>query len=139
MNCPTVKDTPTGDSPTGDSPKGGRAAGHGGLDWALPHVTPDAIAISRPIDGNCELQRIVIMPEAGSRDRPVEIHFDGPTANAIPPFAGAIRQQIGSWGIAGSGVYWKPVLRLSVAPNAERRFIELQSQLRDSGIEVLRR
>ena len=138
--------SPTENSSPGDSsihgkgsPSGGPAAGEGGFDWALPPATPDAIAITRPIDGHCELQRIVLMPEAGSPARPIEIRFEGATANALRPFAGAIRQQIDSWGIAGPGVYWKPVLRLSVASNAGRRFTELQSQLRDSGIEILRR
>jgi len=43
------------------------------------------------------------------------------------------------WGMAVAGGYWKPVLRVSVAPDAEDRFYELSVLLHNSGFDVQRR
>jgi hypothetical protein len=43
------------------------------------------------------------------------------------------------WGMAVAGGYWKPVLKVWVAPDAESRFRELVILLKDSGIEAERR
>jgi hypothetical protein len=41
--------------------------------------------------------------------------------------------------MAVMGGYWKPLLRVRVAPGAESRFRDLTVLLKDSGIEVERR
>jgi hypothetical protein len=40
------------------------------------------------------------------------------------------------WGIAGRGMYWKPVLKVQVIPGGENRFKDLQTLLEDSGLDV---
>ena len=44
-----------------------------------------------------------------------------------------------AWGMAGSGMYWRPILNVYVAPNAERRFSDLQTLLEDSGLTLQRK
>jgi len=41
-----------------------------------------------------------------------------------------------SWGLAGNGMYWRPLLKVDVAPGGERRFIELRSLLEGSGLTL---
>ena len=41
-----------------------------------------------------------------------------------------------TWGIAGRGLYWKPVLNLYVNPGGERRAAELEVLLERSGLEI---
>jgi hypothetical protein len=43
------------------------------------------------------------------------------------------------WGMAVAGGYWRPVVKVRVARDAESRFGELEVLLRDSGIEVERK
>jgi hypothetical protein len=44
-----------------------------------------------------------------------------------------------AWGMAGRGMYWRPVLQVRVAAGAERRFAELAALLEGSGLTVERR
>jgi len=40
------------------------------------------------------------------------------------------------WGIAGRGMYWKPVLNIYVEPGAQQRAVELQQLLKQSGLQI---
>jgi hypothetical protein len=44
-----------------------------------------------------------------------------------------------TWGIAGRGMYWRPILSIEVTPDAEFRYAELKSLLDDSGLIVERK
>ena len=44
-----------------------------------------------------------------------------------------------AWGIAGRGMYWRPVLLIEVTPDAEFRYAELKALLDNSGLIVQRR
>lgn len=57
---------------------------------------------------------------------------------AIPQnqLAEALEQHIARWGEAGTGLYWRPVMNLSIAPGAEQRGEELAELLYQNGIEV---
>jgi len=46
--------------------------------------------------------------------------------------------RLAAWGIAGRGMYWRPVLHVYVAPEAEQRFAELSALLEGSGLTVER-
>jgi len=50
----------------------------------------------------------------------------------------AIHQRIDSWGVAPSGGYWQPELRLDVAPNAEVLTRRVETLLRGSGLTLKR-
>ena len=43
-----------------------------------------------------------------------------------------------TWGIAGRGLYWKPILKLYVHPGGELRAKDLEALLDRSGLEVQR-
>ncbi len=74
---------------------------------------------------------------AGQRVSP--IGFRASVREAIQPLVSNIWNEIDRWGIAGPGVYWKPVLQVSVEAGAEPQFAEMAELLRDSGLEIRRR
>jgi hypothetical protein len=43
------------------------------------------------------------------------------------------------WGLAVENGYWKPVLEVEVAPDAEQHFADLQTALHSSGFELHRK
>ena len=57
----------------------------------------------------------------------------------IDSFVTQIWKHMERWGIAVDGGYWKPILKVQVAPGAEARFDELQALMTDSGIELERK
>jgi hypothetical protein len=59
--------------------------------------------------------------------------------DSIEPFVAGVRTHVQRWGMAVARGYWKPVLKVDVAPGAEARFRELQTLLDHSGIEVEKR
>ena len=61
------------------------------------------------------------------------------TASSINAFISAIWGHIEGWGIAGRGMYWRPVLQVRVAPGGEERFADLAALLDGSGLTVKRR
>jgi hypothetical protein len=61
------------------------------------------------------------------------------TEDSIDAFVSAVWERIDSWGIAGKGMYWQPVLNVRVAPGAEGRFTDLNVLLENSGLEVARK
>ena len=59
----------------------------------------------------------------GGGHRPAKIiAMTGRTAAAVDPLVTAIWEQMDAWGIAGKGMYWRPILQVYVAPGAEQRF-----------------
>ena len=78
---------------------------------------------------------MVLVPERGSRGGQA-IPLGAQTQLSIARFVSAVSDRIGSWGMAGNGMYWRPVLEVSVAPGAEPRFRDLQVLLEDSGLVV---
>jgi hypothetical protein len=61
------------------------------------------------------------------------------TASSIDVLVSDVWEHIDAWGIAGRGMYWKPVLQMSVAPGAEQRFNDLSALLTGSGLAVVRK
>jgi hypothetical protein len=110
-----------------------------GRNWALPNAADGAIGISRPINVVCTPQSLRINPELGVAAASQDISFSSSTQAAVQPFVSAIWQRIESWGIAGPGVYWKPLVQVAVQPGAEQRFDHLQALLQGSGLELIRR
>jgi len=106
-----------------------------GEDWGLPGGARGSIPIGRDIRIECHADRLVLVPERGLGGRK-EIPLDGPTVDAVDAFVSAVWKYMDSWGIAGHGMYWRPTLRVHVAPDAEPRFRELRTLLDGSGLEV---
>ncbi|TWT87605.1 hypothetical protein Mal64_31470 [Pseudobythopirellula maris] len=66
------------------------------------------------------------------------VELTGPTAEHAQEVVESLRQHAESWGIAGEGLYWRPVLRVTAGPNSTTRAEELATVLEASGIAVRR-
>jgi len=109
-----------------------------GTDWGLRGNNGGAVPITRPIRVDCYPDRLVIVPErglAGAKTVPLGTW----TEQSMDEFVGGVWRYVDTWGIAGNGMYWRPVLHVSVAPGAERRFEELNALMEDSGLRIERR
>jgi hypothetical protein len=107
-------------------------------DWGLPSKQRGAAAISRPIRVECHADRLVIVSDYGPTNNKV-IPLGRRTSSAVDPLISGIWEHMDTWGIAGSGMYWRPMLIVSVAPDAEDRYAELASLLGGSGLTLQRR
>jgi hypothetical protein len=133
------------EKPTEEGPAGRKPglhveslAKHRGKDWGLPDAARGSVPISRPIRVRCQQDRLVIVPEKGlGHERSVAL---GPRTEAsIDEFVSAVWEHLESWGIAGYGMYWRPILSVHVAPDAERRYAEIATLLDGSGLNVERK
>jgi len=107
-----------------------------GRNWGLPGETRGAVPITRPIDIRCHGDRIEIVGGRGLK--PKTIHLGPRTEQSIDELVSTVWTHIESWGIAGRGMYWRPVLNVTVAPGAERRYGALGGLLDGSGLVVTR-
>lgn len=105
-------------------PPGGRRA-----DWAVEKGAPTDIAIRRPVSVLVSRDQINV---AGGAVVPLL----GSTEGSLDEFVKRVQQQVRSWGIAGQGLYWRPVLKLNVAPDGADRAQDLARLLERSGIEI---
>jgi hypothetical protein len=109
-----------------------------GRDWGLRDASEAAVAVTRPIRVDCYADRLVLVPEEGNHS-PRTVPLDGPAEGSIDKFISAVWEHMDSWGIAGKGMYWRPVLKVRVAPGGQRRFAEISRLLEDSGLTVERK
>ena len=112
-------------------------SGARGGNWGLPDASDGSVPITRPIRIDCYPDRLLLVPEEGLTGSKA-ISLGPETEDAIDGFVAAIWDHMDSWGIAGKGMYWRPVLNMHVAPSAEDRYGELKSLLDGSGLEVKR-
>jgi hypothetical protein len=109
-----------------------------GEDWGLRDAARGSVGVTRPIRVECRADRLVVISDRSAADNKV-IPLGPRTASSIDTFISAIWGHIEGWGIAGRGMYWRPVLQVSVAPGAEDRFADLAALLDGSGLTVKRR
>lgn len=100
---------------------------------------PDATGITRPIFVECYPDRLVILPDQGTDGKPQVVPIQGTLRSAISPFASGLRRHMDRWGLAVQGGYWKPVIKVKVAPGAETQFDQLKTVLEKNGLEVEKR
>lgn len=132
---------PTEPRPTDDEKKNEKHIKHVSTDhsdWGLPDKGHASVAISRPIQVECYADRLVIVSQYGPTNNKI-VPFRGRTSATVDPFIAAIWAHMGTWGIAGRGMYWRPILIVSVAPEAEQRYAELVKLLDGSGLTVERK
>lgn len=77
---------------------------------------------------------VVRSSKTSAADR--SIPLDSDMRVAATKFVDAVRKEVTDWGIAGDGLYWQPVLEMSVAPGGENLAQQLATALRQSGVEV---
>lgn len=84
--------------------------------------------------------RLVLVPDAGD-DRPPKHLRVSPvmTQAEADALVTAIQKEMSGWGLAVENGYWKPLLEVEVAPDAERHFADLQTALHSSGFELHRK
>jgi hypothetical protein len=111
-----------------------------GSNWGLPGANARSTGITRPIHIAILLDRLVIIPEAGD-DRPQQQLRvpDRLRDSDIDGFVTGVQKEMKSWGLAVEGGYWKPVLQVAVAPDAEHHYADLQKALESSGFELERK
>lgn len=133
-----------GDANAGPAGGGGGAAPQAmattkGANWALPKDAATATGITRPITIHCYPDRLVVMPDRRSNREPKIVALKSQTRDSMEELVSAIWTHVETWGMAVSGGYWKPTLKVTVFPGAETRFWELQALLAGSGLDVERR
>jgi hypothetical protein len=108
--------------------------------WNAPKRSAKAVAVRRMIHVVVRESQLGIMSdESSSKSQHYTgktITFKGDTVESLDDFVKAVQEQVDSWGIAGDGLYWRPVLELHVAPDGERRANELQRLLKNSDVEI---
>ena len=109
-----------------------------GKDWGLRDAASGSAPITRPIRVECYRDRLVLVPERGLSGGKALVL--GPrTEDALDAFIAAVWAYMESWGIAGKGMYWRPILQVYVAPDAEQRYQDLSTLLEGSGLTVERK
>ncbi len=109
-----------------------------GEDWGLRNAGRGSVGVTRPIRIECYADRLVVVSDRSPAESKV-IGLGPRTASSIDAFISAIWGHIDGWGIAGRGMYWRPVLQVWVAPGGEGRFADLAALLDGSGLTVKRR
>ncbi len=129
-----------GGSIVGGAASGVRSGAGRGANWGLPGAAGRTTGITRPIHVAILADRFVLVPDPGD-DRPPKHLRISPTMTQAEADAlvTAIQKEMSSWGLAVENGYWKPVLQVEVAPDAERHFADLQTALHSSGFEIQRK
>jgi hypothetical protein len=111
-----------------------------GRDWALHRKKPNAVPIRRTIQVVVRDDDIVILADDAQVNTPAptgkRISIRGDTIESLDQVVAAVQEHIEGWGIAGEGLYWRPVLILNIGPDGQRRADDLNRLLKESGIEL---
>jgi hypothetical protein len=106
-----------------------------------PHKQSDSVPIRRPIHLVVRGDRVAILPDGSTTSDPLtggkEIPLSGRTEASLDQVVSALRTHVGQWGMAGRGMFWRPVVVLDVGPDGQQRAQELVQLLKRRGI-VLR-
>jgi hypothetical protein len=106
-----------------------------GKNWAIRNANPSMIPIRRTIQILIRDDALVILPEAaGAAGK--EFAFNESSDAAYDELLSAVDERIHDWGMAGEGLYWRPVIELRVAPNGDGRVDQLVQLLEHGGAEV---
>lgn len=106
-----------------------------GRNWGLPNAAKASVPITSPIRIDCYPDRLVLVPERGL-GRPRTIVLGPRTEDSVDELVSNVWDYMERWGSAGNGMYWRPVLTFHVAPNAYRRYTDLEALLDQSGLMV---
>jgi hypothetical protein len=110
-----------------------------GKDWALREKPARAVPIRRTIYVTIAKNQLAIMPDSappagGTGGKVIPMQSD--TVESIDEFVKQVRDHIDGWGIAGNGLYWRPVVMLRVGPDGQQRADDLARLLKNSGLEI---
>jgi hypothetical protein len=109
-----------------------------GRDWGLRYAAPSATPVTRPLRVVCYGDRAIVVSDDPRRE-PKQIVFKPRTRDSADEFVAAVWDEIKTWGIAGKGMYWRPVLSFEVHGAGDRRYEDLHRLLDGSGFEMRRK
>jgi hypothetical protein len=113
------------------------AAQNRGKDWALKQKPPRSIPVRRTIRVTVDKDRLAILPDSGPETIGLKsIPLRGDTVESVDEFVKQVRDHIDGWGIAGTNLYWRPVVVLNVGPDGQQRASDLARLLKNSGLEI---
>jgi hypothetical protein len=122
--------------PRSEKEKAMAAANHS-KDWALKQKPPRAIPVRRTIRVAVAKDQVAILPDSGpATSGGKAIPLRGDTVESVDEFVKQVRDHIDGWGIAGTNLYWRPVVVLNVAPGGQQRANDLTRLLKNSGLEI---
>jgi hypothetical protein len=109
---------------------------HRGKDWALGQKPPKAVPVRRTIRVTVKKDQLLISPDSGPPTAGKLVAMKGDTVESVDEFVKQVRDHIDGWGIAGTNLYWRPVVVLTIAPDAHQRASDLERLLKNSGLEL---
>ncbi|TWU21900.1 hypothetical protein [Bythopirellula polymerisocia] len=111
-----------------------------GANWAVERANQHSVPIRRSIRVVVRENQMAILPtKNASRGKEFTgqiISLDQPVDKISQEFVAALRDRIEEWGLAGSGMYWRPVLELNVGPDAQLTATRVANLLQDSGVDL---
>lgn len=110
-----------------------------GRGWAWSQGPPTQTPVTRSVRLQCLSDRWIVLPDSGSANDAVTIFFEDAPQLRAEKLAKLIADRVEGWGLALTGGYWKPVLDVDVAPDADWRFDQLRQLMDGSGLEIQRR
>ena len=111
-----------------------------GNNWAVQSGQPGAVPIRRKIQVVVRKDRMAMLPSrhvtsgVGATGREISLHQA--ESQISKEFISALRERMSEWGLAGSGLYWRPVLELNMGPDAKYSAFQIMHLLKNSGVEV---
>lgn len=113
---------------------------HRGKDWALNKKGPRAVPVRRTIRVVVRDDQVSLVSERTANAPAATNHsvvsFHGDTVESVDEFVKQVQREIDGWGIAGNGLYWRPVLNMTIAPDGRERANDLARLLKNSGLEL---
>jgi hypothetical protein len=113
---------------------------HRGKDWALHKKGPRAVPVRRTIRVVVGQDQLAIRSDSSTKvpgaAPAAVVQFHGDTVESVDELVKHVQREIEGWGIAGSGLYWRPVLILTVSPDGAGRANDLARLLKNSGLEL---
>lgn len=114
-----------------------------GIASLLEQKSENEIAMQRAIQVVVQRDRLLFVtdPNAATASDPsavanATLPMEGSTREHLPEFVQVVKARMKSWGLAGQGLYWKPVLVLNVGLDGDQRATEIARLLQDAGIDI---
>ena len=78
----------------------------------------------------------MLLPDSPNAPAAKEIPLGPRTSDSVDDLVAAVWEHIDAWGIAGKGMYWRPILHAEATPDGAARLSDLKILLAGSGLTV---